>query len=217
MTKRTDLTGLRFGKLVVVSYSHSKNGAIWSCICDCGSESVVPARSLNYGSTRSCGCGALAQARENVIRASVKRSTGIPNIRKLKDLLHNMRMRCYSAKNKRFANYGARGINICDEWNDDCRSFYAWANKNGYAPGLQIDRIDVNGNYSPDNCRFVGSVAQMNNTTRNHFIEWDGRRQTIAQWEREFGWPKGRLQARFSMGWTIERAMTQPPRLRRAA
>jgi hypothetical protein len=125
-------------------------------------------------------------------------------------LRRNMAMRCYDPSNKRWANYGGRGIAVCDEWLRDRRAFYQWCMDAGFRPGLQIDRIDTNGNYEPGNCRFVGAVEQANNTTRNHFIEWQGQRLTVAQWARRLGVRSRALQARLARKWPVERVMTQP-------
>lgn len=212
MAKTIDITGHRFGRLVAIQYAESKNGARWLCVCDCGKETITSTRSLRYGSTKSCGCGSKEQAVANTNLGRAKRAVPYPHARKLKDLLSNMMARCMDQKNKRWKNYGGRGIKVCHEWLVSGRLFYKWATENGYKPGLQIDRIDVNGNYEPSNCRFITQKEQMNNTTRNHFVEWNGERLTIAQWEERFGWPRGRLQYRFTHGWSVDRAMTQPPR-----
>ena len=126
-----------------------------------------------------------------------------------------MRDRCYDPDNKRYANYGGRGIQVCDEWLTDRLAFYRWANSNGHGGSLQIDRIDVNGNYEPSNCRFVDVFVQMNNTTRNHFLEWHGARHTVADWARILGVTSRALQSRIDHGWSVERALTQPFRARR--
>jgi hypothetical protein len=207
-----DRTGVRYGRLVAVSYSHSKNGAYWLCRCDCGKQSVVKGGSLTVGSTKSCGCGSIEQAINNGRIGRDARRVPYPHARKLKDLIGNMRNRCYYKKDKRYPNYGGRGIKICDAWMKDCRVFYQWCHENGYAPGLTIDRIDVDGDYEPENCRFTDSITQMNNTTRNRFIAWNGQSKTIAQWEVVQGLPTGRLGARLALGWSVDRAMTEPLR-----
>jgi len=90
-----------------------------------------------------------------------------------------------------------------------------WAHDNGHQVGLQIDRIDVNGNYESSNCRFVDSIVQMNNTTRNRFLEWNGVRDTVANWARTIGVAPRILQSRVDRGWSVERIITQPFRTRR--
>jgi len=206
------MIGQVFGRLTVVRFSHSNNGRYWLCACSCGGENVVRTSILRSGAVASCGCGSRDASHKNIAASAVTRTLPFPHPRKLKDLYRNMIDRCTNPANKRFANYGGRGIEVCDAWLQDRHGFYKWATENGYEPGLTIDREDVHGNYEPGNCRFVDAVTQQNNTTRNHFVEWQGERLTIAQWEARLGWPRGRLQARFNLGWTVERAMTQAPR-----
>lgn len=215
MRAPVDMTGKRFGRLVVVKYSHSKDAAFWLCQCDCGDTSVVRSAILNDGSAKSCGCGSREAAVANAAAASRQKKLPFPNTRKLKELYRNMLDRCYDPDNKRYANYGGRGIRICDEWLTDRLSFYHWATDNGHAKGLQIDRIDVNGNYEASNCRFVDVFVQMNNTTLNHFLEWYGTRHTVADWARILGVTSRALQSRIGHGWSVERALTQPFRARR--
>lgn len=212
MSALKDLKGKRFGMLLVVEYHSSNNGAKWLCRCDCGNVSVVPSRSLNYGTTRSCGCGSKKQAVENCNKHRERIAVGLPYTRQLKDVYRNMLSRCYDSTNRRYKNYGGRGIVVCNEWLDGRRAFYKWAIENGYRPGLMIDRRDNDGNYCPQNCRFVDAYVQMNNTSRNRFIEWNGAAMTVAQWERSLNWRKGRLQSRLNNGWSVDRAMTQEPR-----
>lgn len=212
MSTPVDLTGKRFGRLVVVEYSHSKDGAFWRCQCDCGNKSIVRTALLNNGSAKSCGCGSREAAAANAAVARLRRKLPFENTSKLKDLYRNMIARCYDKRNKRYANYGGRGIRVCDEWLNNRRSFYQWVTDNGYAVGLQLDRIDVNGDYEASNCRFTGAITQMNNTTRNRFLEWHGARHTVAEWARLLGVSACALQHRVDRGWSIERTFTQPYR-----
>lgn len=92
-----------------------------------------------------------------------------------------MKKRCYNQKDKRYKNYGGRGIKVCDEW-QTFEPFYDWAMANGYREDLTIDRIDVDGNYEPSNCRWATMIEQMRNTTRNHFVTAFGETKTIAEW-----------------------------------
>lgn len=98
-----------------------------------------------------------------------------------------MRNRCSKPKCDKWQNYGGRGIRVCDEWNNDCLAFIDWALSNGYKRGLSIDRIDVNGNYEPRNCRWTDMVTQANNKTTNKLLVKDGVVKTQAQWARELG------------------------------
>lgn len=205
------LVGYRFGLLSVICFSHSKSGAHWYCRCECGGESIVRGAVLRYGSTMSCGCGSRAQARKNMREIGFKgRGPYWPHTRKLKELHRNILHRCYDPRNKRFDSYGGRGIRVCDEWRENRGTFFEWVMLNGWGPGRSIDRIDNNGDYEPSNCRFVGAQEQANNTTRNRFIEFNGKRRTISEWARELGVSSFALNHRFFRGWTAERALTQP-------
>jgi hypothetical protein len=212
---RMDMTGQRFGRLVVLNYSHSKNAAFWKCQCDCGQITIVRGATLRYGTAKSCGCGSREAARRNAAMARDKRRVPHPYPRKMKDMLKNMISRCYDPSNKRWANYGGRGITVCPEWRSDIRAFYRWVVANGYKPGLTIDRIDVNGNYEPNNCRFATMIIQQNNTTRNVRLTWNNRTLTISEWARELGVRTAAIGHRHERGWTIERIFTQPFRGRR--
>jgi hypothetical protein len=216
MAQPIDLAGHVFGNLRVIRRAHSNNGAYWLCRCSCGNEATVKGTSLRYGSTKSCGCGAKAQARANCDKYR-NRNNWIPRglSRKLKDAYRNMLARCYDASNHRYDNYGGRGIRVCEEWLDPLQGrlrFYHWCVENGVKGDLQIDRIDVNGDYCPDNCRFVDAITQMNNTTRNRWLTYRGETKTLAEWARATGMAYGVLKHRVDRGWDIERIMSQPVR-----
>lgn len=121
------------------------------------------------------------------------------NNRRLNDIFRNMKRRCYGSYSKNYKNYGARGIKLCDEWNNKetvhlkgrgcCTkgylAFKAWALANGYTDNLTIDRIDVNKDYSPENCRWVSMQIQMNNKRNNHYITYNNQTKTMKQWAEE--------------------------------
>lgn len=130
--------------------------------------------------------------------------------RKFKDIYRNMLDRCYNPANKRWQHYGGKGVRVCDDWRGWRRVFYKWLNDKGYHPGLQIDRIDVNGNYSPENCRLVDRFVQQNNTTKNHRVTWNGKTKTLSEWARQMGVRPQALIHRFTRKWDLERAMTFP-------
>lgn len=163
MGRIKNLIGQRFGRLVVESFSHSnKSGnSMWNCKCDCGNTKVVCGSWLNNGAVSSCGC----YRKEKT--ALLKKSHGFKGTR-LYNVWCNIKQRCNNPSYYQFEYYGGRGISICKEWNDSFQAFHDWAIENGYDENAKrgectIDRIDVNGNYSPDNCRWVSMVVQNRN------------------------------------------------------
>lgn len=120
-----------------------------------------------------------------------------------------MKARCGNPRSPAYHRYGGRGIRVCEEW-QDFAVFHAWAIANGYEPGLSIDRTDNDGPYSPENCRWVTAREQSYNTSRNHYLTHNGRRQTVREWARELGMRPNTLLMRLRIGWPVERALTTP-------
>ena len=130
---------------------------------------------------------------------------------KLYNVLDAMKQRCHNLKHKEYHNYGARNIQICDEWmngKEGIVSFYNWAMSNGCKEGLSIDRINVNGNYEPSNCRWANMKVQSNNTRKNHVITHNNKTQTLQQWCEELNIKKNTLSGRLLKGWSVEKALT---------
>lgn len=123
---------------------------------------------------------------------------------KLSRRLSKIKGRCYNKNNNRYSNYGARGIVVCKEWNENTESFIQWSLNNGYKEGLSIDRIDVNGPYSPSNCRWVDDYVQANNKSDTLYIEYQGKRKSLADWCRELDINYEMTRKRFHKGWDIE-------------
>ena len=155
-----DLTGQRFGRLTVVMRNGTKNGhAAWLCRCDCGKEKTVRSCDLVNGKSTSCGCFHNEMV-SNITRSHELCGTRIYNI-------HNgIIQRCYNPKATSYKNYGGRGITVCDEWLNSFQAFHDWAMSHGYSDDLSIDRIDVDGNYEPSNCRWATAREQRMNQRR---------------------------------------------------
>lgn len=117
-----------------------------------------------------------------------------------------MKQRCDNSNNPKYQWYGAKGVTYCEEWKS-IEKFYEWCLSNGYAEGLTLDRIDSNGNYEPNNCRFISISEQQNNKTSTHFIEYEGEVHTLTQWSELLQIPRSTLSNRINaLGWSIERA-----------
>ena len=130
---------------------------------------------------------------------------------RLYNIWSDMKRRCYNPKNKRYNRYGGRGISVCDEWKDDFQAFYDWAIYNDYAEDLTIDRIDVNGNYEPNNCRWITWKEQQRNTSRNRFITVNGVTRTMTEWAEITGIHRDVIKDRLNkLHWTEEEAVTIP-------
>ena len=193
------MIGRRFGKLTVISKSEerAKNGTIkYICNCDCGNTSIIRGDHLRSGETLSCGCLIKKYSDSKYI----KQGQSILN-KRLYAIYDKMKQRCYNQNNSNYKNYGGRNIIICDEWLNDFMNFYKWCIENGYKDNLTIDRINVNGNYEPNNCRWVDYETQNNNTRRNVYLTCNGKTQTIAQWSRELGISSSKLYYRYHKGW----------------
>lgn len=177
---REDLSGKKFGRLTVIKL-HGRNASqkiTWDCKCECGKMTVVIGAELKKGTTKSCGC-------YKTDKAKSRAKHGLSNSR-LRSKWRFMIQRCENPKSVSYKNYGGRGIKVCDEWHD-LNTFAKWAFENGYQEvnnkhEYTIDRIDVNGNYEPSNCRFVNMKKQCRNKRYNHLITYNSETKTLAEW-----------------------------------
>lgn len=182
MSKRIDLQGKRFGRLLVVSREqNSSNGhARWKCVCDCGNEKVVSSDSLRSGRTISCGC----YNTERFIKENRQVTHGLRK-HKLYGVWRSMKERCVCETHYAYKDYGARGITVCKEWLNDFKVFYDWAMNNGYKEGLTIDRINNNSGYYPENCRWVTMEIQnknKRNTINKSILQKDKEGNVVNRW-----------------------------------
>ena len=172
-----DVIGKKFYSWTVISFSRLDKfrQPLYICRCDCGLEKEVNIYRLLRGNSQSC------------IKCSYKRRPAKHNLTRTRiyRIWENMKQRCYNEKNHKFRIYGARGIKICDEWLNDVTKFYEWSLKNGYADNLSIDRIDVNGDYCPENCRWATMVEQQNNKNQNIIINYKDEKFTLSEFCRK--------------------------------
>lgn len=203
--KQRNLIGCKFGKLIVIeSCGKGKDGHYYSMVeCECGARYLTPDTELIYGRRSSCK------------KCSKPRMTHGKTNTKLFEVWQSMKQRCYDKNHQNYEDYGGRGIIVCDEWKSDFQAFYDWAMANGYADKLTIDRVDVNGNYEPSNCRWANKIVQANNKRNNHLIEYKGKTYTIAELSRKHNIGYSCLYMRIQEGWDIERALTLKPKLGR--
>lgn len=198
-----DLTNKRFGKLLVTSRAENDKygNSRWNCTCDCGNKKTIVGYCLTTGITKSCGC----LAKENHRRTHNQSDT------KLFRVWQYMKGRCYNTNNTAYKYYGGRGICVCDEWKNSFESFQKWSIANGYSENLTIDRIDSDGNYSPDNCRWVDRKVQMRNRRNTLMFTINGITKDLATLCEEYEVPYERTRHRVvNLGWSIEDALTTP-------
>jgi len=156
-----DLTGMKFGRLTVIERANNNNQyrAQWLCVCECGNRRIIPSDCLLKGTSKSCGC-----LNNEIRKSGANRRTHGGCGTRLHRIWKNMKTRCKNLNSIDYQKwYGGRGIEVCKEWDDSFESFKEWAIQNGYDDKLSIDRINVNGNYEPDNCRWSTSKEQANN------------------------------------------------------
>lgn len=211
MPKKIDLTGRRFGRLVVLYETSERKGGniVWHCRCDCGNEVDVGGHNLTSSRTTSCGCFQREYAAEaHTVHGMRRQGETHPVYR----TWYHMLQRCENPNSIGYQNYGGRGITVCGEWHD-AEKFIGWAVLNGWRKGLTLDRIDNDGNYEPSNCRWATRKEQAQNKRNNRFITFNGKTQTLAGWAEEIDISPNTLQYRV-LHWPIERALTESVRKR---
>lgn len=208
MPKFIDMSGNKYGRLTAIRRVENSNReqTMWLFKCDCGKEIVANGFSVRSGHTTSCGC------RLSEVTASLKYSHGMARTRIYRTYQH-MKERCINQDDKSYWRYGGRGIKICDEWLGESGfdNFNNWSILNGYNENLTIDRIDVNGNYEPSNCRWATWRTQANNKRNNRYITYDGTTKTLSEWSQQFGIGEATIRARLNRGWDIDKALNTPP------
>lgn len=202
-----DLIGERFGKLTVLRRTDERNSegrVLWECRCDCGNIVLKNSHDLRKGHLKSCGCF-----------TGKFHATHDGSNSRLYGVCGDMKSRCLNNSFDAYKNYGGRGVSICNEWMDFA-NFRKWAMENGYDEYAQkgactIDRIDVNGDYCPDNCRWVPMYEQSKNKRTNVFLELDGETHTLSEWGQITGIDQRTIGNRIRRGWSVEDALTVRP------
>lgn len=210
MGRFIDLTGQRFGHLVVErKATPTKDGAVqWLCTCDCGTRKEIRGKHLRDGRSKSCGCYRVKNTAKMFTKHGMSES-------RIYTIWVGMKDRCTNVHNVEYEQYGGRGILVCEEW-QTFEPFYEWAFANGYREELTIDRVDNNGNYEPSNCRWSTYSEQANNTSRNHVLRFNDEEHTIREWEDILGVRPNTIRGRIWKGWTVEQALTTPVGRRRS-
>lgn len=209
MGKFIDLTGQKIGRLKVLKRAPNNkfNQVCWVCLCDCGNTVTVIGTRLHNRKTLSCGCIRKEITKQRNLDTG--KAKGASKTR-LYSIYKGIKRRLFNQNDASFSNYGGRGIEICREWLDDYKEFERWALKNGYNENLTIDRIDVNGNYCPENCRWVDRKTQSNNKRNNHFITVNGITKTLSEWSDISGVHYYTIFDRISHGWNERDAIFTP-------
>jgi len=197
-----DLTGITFNHLTVISLVPNKTNKhhdrYWLCECDCENKTrkEISEHHLIRGNTKSCGC----IRKESLIeRWDGKTKKDIyPYYKEIYCTYDSMRKRCCNEKHDNYKRYGGRGIIICDEWLNDFMKFYNWAIENDYKEGLTIERIDYDGNYEPNNCKWATWEEQSYNKSNTLYIEVDSEMKTTKQWSDETGIPQYIIYQRYA-------------------
>lgn len=204
MAKILDLTGQRYGRLKVIKYvGIRRTHKAYLCKCDCGTEKIITSSDLRSGRVKSCGC-----YKQELI--TDKNTTHGLRDHRLYRIWANMKSRCYNPNSTHYKHYGGRGIQICDQWRNDFKAFYDWAMKNGYSDELSIDRIDINGDYEPNNCRWATDNEQARNTSTNKIFTINNESKSLIEWCEIYNINYRTVQDRLNRDWDIIDALTKP-------
>lgn len=200
MSKFKDITGQKFGKLTTLYrlYNYHKRGTHWLCVCECGRFVIITMQNLKK--VRSCiKCRKPSNIKHNKVHT------------RLYEIYQGMKQRCYNKNAPAYKNYGGRGIVMCDEWCNDFMLFHDWAINNDYRDSLSIDRIDVNGNYEPDNCRWADKQTQNINTRRELYGIVLHEYNSLEYFSLKYNVPRQLIRQRFiQYGWSFEDAVLTP-------
>jgi hypothetical protein len=205
-TPESEILGAKYGQLTVIEFAGihgegTKAKRVYKCKCECGIEVNVWLMSLRNGGTKSCGCY------NKPYKSLAVKKYGIYH-NHLRHVYTGMISRCYNENNIGYHNYGKRSIFVCEEWRNDWFVFYCWAIDNGWRKGLQIDRKDNNGIYSPENCRIVTVAVNSRNKRDNRNITYNGITMCLRDWSIKIGVSEAAIRERLNAGRELKEALT---------
>lgn len=205
--------GQRFGRLTVIGFQHKEKPATgwnWVCKCDCEEMKVINPGDIKSGRVRSCGCLLRDTTRNRMTRYRHKKK----DYPRLYGIFHGIKKRCYNKNEPRYKDYGGRGIKMCDEWlksADGFDRFVDWALANGYTDEMSIDRVDVDGDYSPDNCRWFTLQQQSLNKRQTRWVDYKGEHIQLMTLCKRLGVSYDTVHNRiYDRGWPVEKAIETP-------
>ena len=201
MSKRLDLIGRKFGRLTVISFSHinQRQCTVWNCVCECRNTTQTSGVELVRGHTKSCGCLNIDKLLERSTKHRMADTPIYTTWQRIKD-------RCTNPNNPKYKDYGGRGIKVCDKWLKSFDDFFADM-KNKPSSCHTIDRINVNGDYEPNNCRWATPKEQANNTRRNRLLTCNEETHTMAEWASIVNINYNTISQRLRRGWPISKAL----------
>lgn len=203
-----DRTGSKYGKLTVLELDQQKSTKkrkFWICICECGNKTTVLGDNLKGNKTKSCGC---LQVENQLVQAAKRKKWG-KELFPTRHVWQLMLRRCYNPKDSVFSHYGERGISVCERWH----TFENFLEDMGVKPeGLSLERKNVNGNYSLENCCWATMTEQTRNRRTTKWVTINGQTKSAAEWCEIYGCDQFLFSARTSRGWDALKALTTPPR-----
>lgn len=207
-----DLTGRKFGRLTAIRRvgKNKKRESLWLCQCVCGRQKIIVSTSLKKGGTRSCGCLMKEVASK---KAKIKKMALVHGFSgsRLYEIWCGIKSRCQNPNDTCYKYYGGRGISVCPEW-QNYLNFHDWAINNGYNDSLTIERIDNDGNYEPNNCRWITKEEQARNKRTSRLITYNGETKSLIQWAEILNIKYSSLCNRLHKGWSVEKAFNTPLR-----
>ena len=190
MKEFKDLIGQSFNRWTVIGISDKTNkhyDRYWLCQCSCESKTIREVSELSLIKERSKSCGCYSKEKTTEMNKERAFTDKYPHYKRIKSIYDGMRKRCYNINKDNYDSYGGRGISICKEWLDNFMVFYNWATNNGYQDNLTIDRINNDGNYEPENCRWATQEMQDYNRRTTIYLTIDGESKTVLEWEKISG------------------------------